>query len=99
MKPKTVTVTSSNSPYYIPVDWRGGDISVTATPAGSGNYDVAYTQEPIGGGAASVTDWVDVTDMSAATTTQSKMINQATCVRITLNSGTSVKIDISQSDV
>jgi hypothetical protein len=99
MKPKTVTVTSSNSPYYIPMDWRGGDIGVTATPSGAGNYDVAYTHEPISSGAASVTDWTDITDMSAATTAQSKVIGPTTCLRITLNSGTSAKIDVTQRDV
>lgn len=98
MRPKSVTVTSANSPYYIPVNWRGGDIAVTATPSGSGNYDVAYTLEPIGSGAAGVTDWTDVTDMSAATAGESKEISCATCLRITLNSGTSVKVDVCQSD-
>lgn len=98
MRPKTVTVTSGNSPYYIPLDWRGGDIGVTATP-NSGNYDVAYTHEPISGGASNVTDWTDVTDMSAATTAQSKVIGPSTCLRITLNSGTSVKVDVTQRDV
>lgn len=98
MRPKTVTVTSSNSPYYIPVNWRGGEIGVTATPSGAGNFDVAYTHEPIGSGAANVTDWTDITDMSAATAAASKVIGPATCLRITLNSGTSVKVDVTQRD-
>jgi len=99
MRPKSITVTSANSPYYYPTNWRGGKMGLTATPTGAGNYDVAYTNEPIGNGAANVTDWVDVTDMSAATAQASKAIDPVTCIRVTLNSGTSVKIDISQSDV
>ena len=99
MRPKSITVTSSNSPYYLPVNWRGGDIGITATPAGSGNYDVAYTFESLGDGAAAVTDWVDVEDMSAATAVASKSIKPAATLRITLNSGTSVKVDIVQADV
>ena len=87
MKPKSVTVTSSNSPYYIPVNWRGEELGVTATPAGSGNYDVAYTHElPASYDFANdVTDWVDITDMSAATATASKSVGPSTCLRITLD--------------
>lgn len=101
MRPKSVTVTSSNSPYYIPVNWRGGPIGVTATPATDGvdNFDVAYTQEPIGDGASGVTVWTDITDMSGATAAASKEVGPCTCLRITLNSGTSVQVDIVQSDV
>lgn len=98
MRPKTVTVTSSNSPYYLPVNWRGGVLGVTATPAGAGNYDVAYTHEPIRGGAANVTNWTDITDMSAATAAASKEVGPCTCLRITLNSGTSVAVDVTQND-
>lgn len=98
MRPKTVTVTSGNTPYYIPMNWRGGPIGVTATPSGGGDYDVAYTHEPIGEGAANVTDWTDITDMSAATAAASKEVGPCTCLRITLNSGTSVKVDVVQND-
>ncbi len=97
MRPKTVVVTSGES--YIPVNYRGGEIGVTATPAGSGNYDVAYTHESISEGADAVTRWVDVEDMSAATTVVSKAVKPATCLRVTLNSGTSVTVDITQSDI
>ena len=96
MRPKSVTVTSANSPYYLPMDWRGGDIGLTATP-NSGNYDVAFTHESIASGIASQT-WVDITDMSAATATVSKQIGPCTCLRITLNSGTSVKVATVQDD-
>ncbi len=97
MRPKTITVTSGES--YVPVNYRGGEIGVTATPAGSGNYDVAYTHESIADGADAVTRWVDVEDMSAATTVVSKAVKPATCLRVTLNSGTSVTVDITQSDI
>ena len=99
MRPKTFTVTTANTPYYLPVNWRGGAIGVTATPAGAGNYDVAYTHEPIGDGATGVTNWTDVTDMSAATAAASKELGPCTCLRVTLNSGTSVKVDFTQTDV
>ena len=99
MRPKSITVTSANSPYYYPTNWRGGKMGLTATPAGAGNYDVAYTNEPIGSGAANVTNWIDVTDMSTATAQASKAIDPVTCIRITLNSGTSVTVDMTQSDV
>lgn len=99
MRPKSITVTSGNTPFYWPMDWRGGDIGVTATPSGAGNFDVAYTHEPIGDGADQVADWTNITDMSGATAAASKIIGPATCLRITLNSGTSVKVDVAQRDV
>ncbi len=99
MRPKTITVTSGNSPFYFPLNYRGGEVGITATPAGSGDYDVAYTHEPIGEGADNVSAWVDADDMSAATDTVSKSLKPATALRITLNSGTSVTVDIVQSDV
>ena len=98
MRPQSVTVTSGNSPYYIPMNWRGGPIGVTATPS-SANFDVAYTHEPITTtGASAVSAWTDITDMSGATATASKEIGPCTCLRITLNSGTSVQVDVVQSD-
>lgn len=102
MRPKTITVTSGNSPYYIPVNWRGDSLGVTATPNGAGNYDVAYTRElPSSYDFASdASAWVDVSNMSAATAVQSEEIPVgATCLRITLNSGTNVVVDLSQQDV
>ena len=97
-RPKSVTVTSGVSPYYIPTNQYGGQLNIVATPAGAGNYDVAFTNEDIGTGAGNVTDWIDVTNMSAATAVQDEIINAGTCLRITLNSGTSVKVDVVQSD-
>ena len=95
MRPQSITVTSSNSPYYMLADWRGGELGVTATP-NSGNYDVAYTHEPADGGLANITTWTDITDMSAATAAASKEIGPCVALRITLNSGTSVKVDVTQ---
>lgn len=99
MRPTSITVTSANSPYYVPTNWRGGGIGVTATPSGAGNFDVAYTHESIAEGAAGVTDWIDIEDMSAATAQASKEIGPCTCLRITLNSGTSVKVDLVHHDI
>lgn len=99
MRPKSITVTSGNSPYYIPVNYRGGQVNIGTVPAGAGNYDVAYTMEPIGAGADLVSSWVNVTDMAGATAAEAKEISAITCLRVTLNSGTSVKVDIAQSDV
>lgn len=98
MRPKSVTVTSGNSPYYLPLNWRGGTVGVNATPT-AGNYDVAYTRENITGGAASVTNWIDISGMSAATAAAQATVSSSTCLRITLNSGTSVTVDVTQSDV
>lgn len=100
-RPKSVTVTSSNTPYYIPMNWRGGDISIIADATGTVNYDVAFTNADIGDGAANVsaTAWVDVTNMSAATADQDEVIVGCTCLRVTHNSGAgSVTLYISQED-
>lgn len=97
MRPRSITVTSGIK--YYPVDGRGGVIGVTATPSGAGNYTVAYAQEyPVDGNFANVNTWTDITDMSAATAVASKEVGPITCLRITLNSGTSVKVDIVQND-
>lgn len=98
MRPKRFTVTSSNSPKIIPTNYRGGPISIIATPNGAGNYDVAFTTAPIQD--SSITpNWIDITDMSAATTQQNKSANNITALRITLNSGTNVVVDIASGDV
>lgn len=99
MRPKTVTVTSANSPFYLPINWRGGNLGITATPSGAGNFGAAYTHEPIGSGAAAVVDWIDIGDMSGATVDASKVIGPCTCLRFTLNSGDSVQFDIVQHDI
>lgn len=94
MRPKRFVVTSGTK--TIPMNQYGGDINVSANPAGSGNYDVAFTMTNIYDTTLTPV-WTDVTDMSAATTAQAKEINGAiTALRITLNSGTSVTVDIAQ---
>lgn len=98
MRPQTVTVTSANSPVYIPVDWSGGPIGISAFPSGSGDYDVAYTlEQPADYDFSAVTDWTDITSMSAATAAATAELGPTTCIRITLNSGTSVKCNIVQN--
>lgn len=101
-RPKSFTVTSANSPFYIPMNWRAGTTAVTATPSGSGDYDVAYTLEDISisgsNGAENATDYVDIEEFSAATAQASRLIGPCTALRVTLNSGTSVKVDITQTD-
>jgi hypothetical protein len=99
MRPKSIVVTSANSPFYFPVNWRGGNLGITATPSGAGNFDAAYTHEPIGEGAAGVGVWTDIDDMSGATAAASKVIGPCACLRFTLNSGDSVQFDIVQHDI
>jgi len=98
MRPKRFTVTSANSPVVIPLNYRGGPTSVVSTPNGSGNYDVAFTTVDIQDSTITP-NWVDGTDMSAATTQQSNQFLNVTALRITLNSGTNVEIDLSSGDV
>ena len=98
MRPARYTVTSSNSPMTIPLNWMAGLTSIIATPNGSGNYDVAYTNVDIHD--ADITpNWVDITAMSAATTSQDATVTTVTALRVTLNSGTNVVVDVAQSDV
>jgi len=94
MKPAQYTVTNANSPLVIQVDYLSEWTGVVAVPSGSGDYDIAFSRAPL----ADVTaTWVDLPNMSAATTTQDGVVNAITGIRITLNSGTSVAVDIVQS--
>lgn len=98
MRPKQFTVTSSNSPVTVPLNYRGGKTSIIATPSGSGNYDVAYTAVNIQDSTLTP-NWIDITDMSAATATVGdKTVSSVTAIRITLNSGTNVIVDIASAD-
>jgi len=98
MRPKRFVITSGLSPKVVPMSYRGGPSSIIASPSGSGNYDIAFTTVDIFD--ASLTpNWVDITGMSAATTDQDAEVGSVTALRITLNSGTDVTVDISQSDV
>ena len=96
MRPIRVVQDSVGST-VIPANFRAGPYSVVATP-NSGNYDVAYTVSDIYD--TDITpNWIDVTDMSAATAQVAKEVGTATAFRLTLNSGTSVTVEIAQSDV
>lgn len=97
MRPRRVlqdTVAST----IIPVDWRGGDITIIALPGATGNYDVAFTATDIYNTTLTPT-WEDITGMSASTTQASATLDgSVTAVRVTLNSGDNVTVDISQSN-
>lgn len=103
MRPKSITVTSSNTPYYVPLDWRSGDVSIVSTPAGSGNYSVDFTLDDAGAGLGTGNTWMDVDDgttvMTTATTQLQTTLHGVTGIRVILHSGASVKINLSQPDV
>jgi hypothetical protein len=72
IRPITVTVVAGTV-QTIPVDWRAGDITITADYTAGTNYTVEYTVADIWD--SSVTPiWTAVTDMSAATADASKQI-------------------------
>ena len=96
MKPNQIIVTSSNSPKTIPLSPRGGPIGVGATPTAA-TYTVEFSLTPIQEGLTANT--FPVSGMTAATTAQSAEISPVTAIVVTLDSGTSVTIDIAQSDV
>ena len=96
MKTRQIIVTSSNSPVTIPLNPRGGPVGVGATPD-SATYTVEMTLTPLEDGLTPNT--FAITDMTAATTAQSAQIGPVTAVVVTLDSGTSVTMDITQSDV
>lgn len=80
-----------------PTDYRGGTISIAATPAGAGNYDVEYTLSNVLDSAITP-NWIAITAMTGATTQQTAEFGSISGLRVTLNSGTSVTIDINQSN-
>ena len=96
MKTRQIVVTSSNSPLEIPLNPRGGPVGVGATPD-SATYTVEMTLTPLEDKLTLNT--FAITDMTAATTKQSAQIGPVTAIIVTLDSGTSVTMDISQSDV
>ncbi len=98
MKAKRFVITSGNSPLTIPTDYRSGPISIITNPSGAGNYTVAFTTTPIQD--TSLTpSYIDITSMTAATTIQSEETGSITALRVTLNSGTDVTLDLAQSNV
>ena len=96
MRPQRI-VQDSVGNTVIPVDHRSGAYSVVATPT-AGNYDVAFTVTDIYDTSLTPT-WIDITGMSGATTQQDKEVGVAVAFRVTLNSGTSVLVEIAQRDV
>lgn len=102
MRPKTVTVTGSNDPYLIPVDYRAEHTSVHAEVTGTIDFTVFYTLQNIHSITTPATnaDWVAVTDMTAITATATKKIDGSiNCLKIVVNSGAgSVDITVSQPD-
>jgi len=94
MRPAQYTVTTANTPLIIKVDYLAEWTGIVALPSGSGNYDIAFARAPID----EVTPtWVDLPNMSAATTTQDEVVNAISGIRITLNSGDQVVVDITQT--
>ena len=106
-RPKSHIVDSTNSPKLVPVNWRGGTIGITATPSGGGNYTIEATMEDISpdqddvagsDGAQNVVDWVGIEDLVATGDQVRTLVGVCTALRITVNSGASVKVDVVQTD-
>lgn len=96
MKTFQQIVTSSNSPLTIPLDARGGNIGIGATPAGSGNYTVTYSLTPLNQGLT--INPHAITAMTTATAALTTELGPVTAIVVTLHSGTSVTMDVTQSD-
>ena len=96
MRSRQFVVTSSNSPRTIPLNPRGGPTAFAAIPD-SATYTVEFTLTPLQGGLTP--NPLAISNMTAATTDQSTEIGPSTAIIVTLDSGTSVAIDIAQSDV
>ena len=97
MKSFQIIVTSGNSPLVIPLNERCGHVAFGATPSGAGDYTIEFTMTPQN--EEFTNNYFPITDMTAATTAQQQGIGPATAIRVTLNSGTNVTMDIAQSDV
>ena len=95
MKSFQKVVTSGS--LVIPFNQRGGDVAFGATQSGGGDYTIEFTMTPLN--QLLTPNYFPITDMTAATTAQQQGIGPATAIRVTLNSGTDVTIDIAQSDV
>jgi hypothetical protein len=96
MKSFQVVVTSSNTPLTIPLDARGGSTGIGATPAGAGNYTITYSLTPLN--QELTVNPHAITEMTAATTSIATALGPVTAIIATLNSGTSVTIDVTQAD-
>ena len=94
---KSVQHIVTSGTVVIPLNERGGPVGIGATPAGAGNYTIQITLTPQNEGLTN--NPFPITDMTAATTAQQVQIGPASAIIVTLNSGTSVTVDITQSDV
>ena len=97
MKAHQIVVTSANSPVTYPINDRGGSRGIAATPAGSGNYTVTFVLTPLEEGLT--LNPIPIADMTTETAIASAQLGPATAIIITLHSGTSVTVDVTQSDV
>jgi len=96
MRPKEITLSSVTNT-VVPVSYRNGPIGVTAVPTAS-TYTVEFTTDNVHNTNATVT-WIAVTNMSAATTTQSQQVEgPITALRVAQSAGTSTKFSITQRD-
>jgi hypothetical protein len=100
MRPSTVTVSSTNTPYVIPLNYRADHTAVHAEVTGTINFTVSYTVQNIYDitDPATNADWVAVTDMSAITATATKKIDMSiNALKVVVNSGAgSVDVTVSQ---
>lgn len=97
MKSFQEIITSGDSPLTIPLNPRGGATGIGATPTGAGNYTITFSLTPLNENLT--LNPHAITSMTAATTAQSEQLGPVTAVIVTLNSGTSVTVDLTQSDV
>lgn len=98
MRPKQILITSANTPFTLPLNYRGGPTSLIATPDGAGNYTIAITTTDIQDSSLTP-NFFDIAAMTTETAKKETSISSATALRVILHSGTSVTIDVSQSDV
>jgi hypothetical protein len=102
MRPKSITVTSSNSPYVIPLDYRSPHTTVDAEVTGTVNYTASYTVQNIYDITTPATNakWIAITNMSATASTATEKIDTSiNAVKVVINSGAgSVTFTVSQSD-
>ena len=102
MRPRKITLTSANTPYVFPVDYRPEKTTLQATVAGTTSFTVEYTVEPVLDMADPAThaNWSAVDDMDGATASVSKAIDASiTCLKFTHTSGDPVDIAISQPEM
>ena len=95
MKSFQVIVDSGNSPKTIPLDARGGVVGISATPTAA-TYSVTFTTTPLNQGLTLNT--FQIQDMTSTASAANNGLDAATAIIVTLDSGTSVTMDLTQSD-